>query len=254
LFVHVVSIAFWIGALPPLLSLMISKSRDCNQALERFSRFIPLPLAALVASGVVLAVFQVGQVNALWLTNYGRILSLKLAIVLGLFGLAAFNRLVLTPAWRREAPRARARFTSTVTAELILATLTFATVALWRFTPPPRTLAAASDQPVFTHIHTEKAMADVTVARSQSGLSRISIVLQTGNFQPLPAKEVTFAVSNPSAGIEPISRSATASADRGTWRIEDFMIPAQGYWNVNIEVLISDFEKLELAGEIEIRR
>jgi copper transport protein len=103
----------------------------------------------------------------------------------------------------------------TLRAELALIVLIFAIVALWRFPPPPRSLIAAREEPVFTHIHTEKAMADITIARSRAGLSRISIVLQTGDFRPLLAKEVTLLLANPAAGIEPISRPATPSPRQG---------------------------------------
>lgn len=253
LLVHVVSIAFWVGALAPLLSLMLAQHANCGPTLERFSRAIPLSLAALVASGVVLAVIQLGQVDALWLTGYGWVLSLKLAILLGLFCLAAFNRFVLTPAWRRKMEDVRPRFISTLRAELVFVVIIFATVALWRFTPPPRSLAAG-EAPVSTHIHTDKAMADVTIARNRSGQSRISIVLQSGDFRPLPAREVTLTLANPVTGIEAISRQASPLPDQGIWRIDNLMIPAPGNWTINVEVLISDFERIELKGEIEIER
>jgi copper transport protein len=255
LFVHVVCIAFWIGALAPLLTLMRSdRARECDQALERFSRVIPFPLAALVVTGGVLAVIQLDHVDALWLTNYGWVLGLKLLVLLGLFMLAAVNRFVLTPAWRRKSQDARPRFVRTLRAELALIVLIFAIVALWRFTPPPRSLIAAREEPVFTHIHTQKAMADITIARSRAGLSRISIVLQTGDFRPLSAKEVTLLLANPAAGIEPISRPATPSPDKDAWHVNDLMLPASGAWAINLEVLIDDFERIELVGEFDLRR
>jgi copper transport protein len=66
LFVHVVSIAFWIGSLVPLLALTLAGQH--RQALASFSRTIPIPLAALVASGAALAITQLGNYEALWST------------------------------------------------------------------------------------------------------------------------------------------------------------------------------------------
>jgi copper transport protein len=252
LFVHVACIAFWIGALVPLLSLMRSGEAGArDRVLKRFSRIIPVPLAALVASGAALAVIQLDRVDALWSTSYGWVLALKLALLLGLFGLAAVNRYVLTPAWHRASDNARPRFVRTLTAELAFAFLIFATVALWRFTPPPRSLAAARAEPVFLHIHAEKAMADITIAPSRT---KLSVVLQTGDFRPLPAKEVTVSVANPAAGIEPITRPAAPSPARDVWRVDDLTLPAAGVWSVTVEVLVSDFERIVLAGEFEIKR
>jgi copper transport protein len=216
LFVHMVCIAFWTGALVPLLALTLAGRH--GQALEAFSRAIPVPLAALVASGVVLAAIQLDHYEALWSTAYGQVLSLKLAILLGLLALAGMNRFVLTPALRSGSKRADRRFVGTVSAELALVLLILGTVAVWRFTPPPRSLAAAG--PAYTHIHTDRAMADVTIARASAGRSRISVLVQTPEFRPLPAKEVGLVLANPEAGIEPFSRTAKP-ADDGTWLIED---------------------------------
>jgi copper transport protein len=249
LFVHMVSIAFWTGALVPLLALTLAGRH--GHALESFSRAIPIPLAALVASGVLLAAIQLDHYEALWSTSYGQVLSLKLAILVGLLVLAGINRFALTPALRAGSKRADRRLVGTVSAELVLVLLILGTVAVWRFTPPPRSLAAAG--PVYTHIHTDRAMADVTVARVRGGRSRISVLVRTPDFRPLPAKEVGLVLANPEAGIEPFSRTAKP-ADDGTWLIEDVILPAQGTWAVTVEVLIGDFERLELTGNLVLKR
>lgn len=49
----------------------------------------------------------------------------------------------------------------------ILVLAIFALAALWRFTPPPRTLAIA--EPAQIHIHAPKAMADITVTPGRVG-------------------------------------------------------------------------------------
>jgi copper transport protein len=64
-------------------------------------------------------------------------------------------------------------------------------------------------------------------------------------------KEVTLVLSNPSAGIEPIRRSAVLSGEN-TWRIRDLVIPTAGRWSVRIDVLISDFELIRLEDSIDI--
>jgi copper transport protein len=250
LFVHVLGIAFWIGALVPLLALTLAGQH--GQALTSFSRAIPIPLAALIASGAVLAVIQLDHYDALWSTAYGQVLSVKLAIVLGLLVLAGVNRFVLTPALYSGSKRARRRFVGTLSAELALVLLVFGTVAVWRFTPPPRSLAAAG--PVYTHIHTDRGMADVTVTRGPAGRAGVTVFVQTPEFQPLRAKEVAVVLANADAGIEPFSRAAKPAHNEGMWVIEDVMLPAQGTWAVTVEVLISDFERLELTGNLVLQR
>ena len=49
-------------------------------------------------SGLALSIIQLGSVRALIETPYGILLSIKLALVILLLGLAALNRFVCTPA------------------------------------------------------------------------------------------------------------------------------------------------------------
>ena len=97
-FVHVVCVAFWVGALLPLIAAVRAGE---GAPLARFSRVIPYPLAALVLSGVILAVVQLDRVDALWTTSYGIVLSCKLAAVAALLALGLANRYVFVPRYER---------------------------------------------------------------------------------------------------------------------------------------------------------
>jgi copper transport protein len=70
----------------------------------------------------------------------------------------------------------------------------------------------------------------------------------------LRAKEITLVLANPDAGIEPISRTAMPAHDDGTWLIEGLILPTSGTWAVTVEVLISDFERIELTGNLVLPR
>src|SRR5262249_58962392 len=93
---HGICVAFGVGSRLPLYA-SVRKSSAAHEALARFSRVIPIPLALLVASGAWLAVVQLGRVDALWTTSYGKVLACKLVVVAGLLGLAALNRYRLVP-------------------------------------------------------------------------------------------------------------------------------------------------------------
>ncbi|OWJ56310.1 copper resistance CopC/CopD family protein [Inquilinus limosus] len=251
-FLHAVGIAFWAGALLPLGLLLRAGGPGATAALRRFSALIPVAVLPLAAAGILLAVVQLGQVSALWTTDYGRVFLVKLALALALFGLAALNR------WRLTAPaeagdgRATRRLARSVAIESALVLAIFAAAATWRFTPPPRALAEAAAQPASIHIHTAPAMADLTITPGRAGPVTASIVVLTGDFGPLDAKEVTLVLSNPAAGIEPIRRKAVQPGD-GTWRVDGLVIPVPGRWTVRVDVLISDFEIAKLEDVIDIR-
>ena len=102
----------------------------------------------------------------------------------------------------------------------------FALVAQWRFTPPPRSLAAATA--VSMHIHSEKAMAEIEIARDGPRGARVNVQVLDGAFRPLAAKEVTLVLGNEAAGIEPVRRRPSARGEVN-WLIEDLRIPLAGH-------------------------
>jgi copper transport protein len=247
-FVHVLCVAFWVGALAPLVGAV----RDGDgAALARFSRIIPYPLAALAVTGIALAFVQLDRVDALWTTNYGLVLSGKLALVLALLALAAANRFRLAPRFEAAGAIASRPLTMSIKAEWALAVLILALVAVWRFTPPPRALAAA--EPASIHFHGQRAMAQIDVVPVRARGARVTIDVLDGEFRPLDVKDVTLAFSNRSAGIEPLRRAATRGND-GLWRINGIHIPIGGRWRLRVEILVSDFDKVVLEDDVELPR
>ena len=251
-FLHGVGIAFWVGSLAPLGATLSLRSREAPTIVHRFSRAIPFAVVPLVAGGVLLAFVQVQSLHALWTTAYGQILLIKLALLLALFLLAIVNRFRLTEPAERGDTKAVLQLCRAIRFELILVLAIFSVAAVWRFTPPPRALAEATAAPVSMHIHTNKAMADLTITPGHAGPVDASIMIMTGDFGPLDAKEVTLVLSNPAAGIEQIKRPAR-KADDGTWRIDDLNLPLSGRWSVRLDILVSDFELMKLEDKVEIR-
>ena len=251
-FFHALGIAFWTGALPILAAALAQRRPDGLVVLHRFSRTIPLTVFPLIAAGVLLAFVQVQSLDALWTTLYGRILLIKLALLAILFAFASANRIWLTERAERGEAKAIDQLRQFITFEIILILAVFAVAAAWRFTPPPRALAEAAAAPLSIHIHTQRAMADLTITPGRGGPAVASIAIMTGDFGPLDAKELTLVLSNPGAGIEQITRPAAKLAD-GTWRVDGLNLPLPGRWSVRIDILVSDFELVKIEDNIEIR-
>jgi copper transport protein len=254
-FLHGGCIAFWVGSLIPLEAIVREPGRG-DRELARFSRIIPVPLAVLVATGCYLAWAELDRPDALWTTRYGEVLSGKLALVLVLLGMAAANRYVLVP--RLEAngahagePGAARRLAASIALETVIAFAILGTVALWRFTPPPRALIAA--EPASIHFHGGKAMAQIDVEPVRARGAAMSIEVLDGSYHPLAAKGVTIFLSNAAAGIEPVRRDAVSAGSAG-WRIDDLRIPVAGRWTLRVDILIDDFEKETLADDVLLPR
>jgi copper transport protein len=249
---HGMGIAFWVGALLPLAAAMKSESKEALSALHRFSRAIPLVLAAILLSGGFLAVVQVEHVEALRSTDYGRLLVAKLAAVAALLTIAAWNRFALTYQINQGQIEARLGLVRTIAAELMLMMIVLALVATWRFTPPPRALAVAAAQPAVLSFHTASAFATVAFTPARAGRVKASMLIMTGNYQPLQVKAVTLTIANQPAGVEPITRSAH-NPGGGSWTIDTLTIPLPGLWSARLEILTADDTIITLEDELEIR-
>lgn len=249
--VHVAAAAVWVGALVPLaLLLAAGASETATRALASFSRIVPWAVVALALTGGFLAAVQVRTPAALWETDYGRVLLAKLALVAAMLALAAVNRWRLTKPALAGDVAARRRLVRVIAVEAVLAVAVVGTLSLWRFTPPPRALAAAAAAPVEVHIHTDAGMATLTLTPGRAGPLAVEIALATADFGALPAKEVRVTFANAAAGIEPIRRPASEA--EGAWRIDGLTLPVAGVWTVRLDVLVSDFETLRLDGTVTL--
>ncbi len=251
-FVHGAGIGFWAGALVPLGLALRRQTADAVVFLRRFSLAILPVVAVLATAGIVLAVIQVQTPSALVGTAYGRLLLVKLALLVFLFTLAAVNRWKLTASAEAGATEVQRRLTRSISVEMLLVLAIFGVAAGWRFTPPPRALAIAAAQPVSVHIHTLQAMADLTITPGHAGQVGASMIIMTGDFGPLDAKEVTLVLSKPDSGIEPLKRAATKPGD-GSWRVDNLVIPVPGRWTVRIDILVSDFQIVKIEAPVDIR-
>jgi len=96
-YLHVAASSLWVGG---LLSLVILgrpsvagwRSAQFRTIGQRFSRLAGWSLLAVVLSGSYNAWVQVATPSGMWTTTYGRVLSIKLAIVVVLISLGAISR------------------------------------------------------------------------------------------------------------------------------------------------------------------
>ncbi|MDA9409427.1 copper resistance CopC/CopD family protein [Bradyrhizobium sp. CCBAU 45384] len=248
IFVHGLAVAFWIGALAPLATLVSKPTPALLPLLNRFSRIAMPVVAALALTGLTLAIIQLEKPSALIDTTYGLILSVKLALILSLLVLAALNRFRWTPALAKDR-RAASALKSSILLECGAALGIFAVVAGWRFTPPPRTMVP--ETPLAIHIHSDKAMFQVLVSPGKAGMDDFVLQLMTGEATPLKAKEATLTLSLPERGIEPMERDAELGPD-GYWHVGKVELPFAGRWHVRIDALVTDFEKVTLEDDLEV--
>lgn len=105
---HLIAGAVWLGGLVALLSLLrFRRRRDdvvgAGDAVARFSGLAGATLAAVMVAGLALGWIEVGGLEALRSTTYGRLLMAKVAVVGLVVAGAAWNRFRLVPVLGRLA-------------------------------------------------------------------------------------------------------------------------------------------------------
>ena len=266
LVLHVLCAAFWIGALPPLARRLWQLPPAASASLVgRFSHYAVAAVILLILAGLVMAAIQLRTPSALLETDYGRRLTAKLALVFGLLLLAAANKLWLTPRLARHDMSAAITLRRSIFLELTLVIgIVIATAAMGE-TPPPRALAEAmpmdhdmtmgeADQaPTGFSVATMAAnrTAIIAVTPAHAGPNHLAITLINSDGTVMVSREVSAWLSNPALGIEAAQYKATPTAP-GKYALAA-PLPVAGTWTVEIDALVSDFERAIFVTEIPIR-
>ncbi|WP_445680767.1 copper resistance CopC/CopD family protein [Radicibacter daui] len=265
-FLHSGAAAFWVGGLVVLLAALKGPADEARRLLAFFSRRIAPAIAVLIAGGATLTLLQLASPADLWRTGYGRLLSAKLVLVLVLLAIAAFNRWRLTsPALgggNAEACGARQTLKRIIGLELLLVAALLTVVAGWRFTPPPRALAAAEAATTAARL---TAQAPKQIALKAEGYTLyitfdegvttapmpVSAMLHDADDVMLDPMEIRLEFASPAAGIGALSRALAPSSD-GMWQLSDLQLPVPGLWQVKAAALISDFKQVRFEGEVQV--
>ena len=152
--VHLLAAGVWLGGLPPLAMLYGRRARGlCLSAIRiatgRFSTLGLICVGGIAVSGIANAWFTVGTIWLLFESAYGRLVLAKILLFAVMVGIAAVNRLILTPrlfgssldATSGDAGRTVRRLRRNAIIEAGLGLLVLAVVGLLGLCAPPTMVA-----------------------------------------------------------------------------------------------------------------
>jgi periplasmic copper chaperone A len=116
---------------------------------------------------------------------------------------------------------------------------------------PSAAVTAQPGESFFTHLHTEKAMANVTVSPGRAGPVVITIQLETADELPLQAKSLSVTLTNATASAEPQVAQAERTDD-DQWQAR-MSAPSPGRWMLGLGISISDTDEVNIESPILIR-
>lgn len=111
--------------------------------------------------------------------------------------------------------------------------------------------AATDDDSFFTHLHTEKAMANVTVSPGRAGPVEIAIQLETTDETPLTVKAVSVTLVDAQTGrkLAPVEASRDGEDN---WHVKVAQL-TPGRWMLGLGISISEADHVSIESPILIK-
>jgi copper transport protein len=259
---HVLAASAWIGGLAFVLTALWRARGErwplASRAAPRFSVLAVVSVTALLIAGVVSGFLEVRSWAALWETTYGRLLLAKVALVLPVLALGAFNNRVSVPRLHTGVATAleRRRFLRATAAELTLVAAVVAVTAVLVAEPPAKAQAAAEAEsgPVSRDAFVHPFEIDVTVDPGRTGPNEMHVYLLnhlTG--QPAKVAEVRLSASLPAAGLGPL-RLRAVPAGPGHVLVPAATFPLAGLWTLRLDIRRGEFDQRSTTLTIPIRK
>jgi copper transport protein len=111
--------------------------------------------------------------------------------------------------------------------------------------------AATDDDSFFTHLHTEKAMANVTVSPGRAGPVEIAIQLETTDETPFAARAVSVTLVDTQSGrkLAPVEASRDGE---DSWHVKVAQL-TPGRWMLGLGISISEADHVSVESPILIK-
>jgi len=135
LMVHVLSLSLWCGGITALVLLGMIDRRSLPVAVPRFSTMALWCAVAVAISGVVNASVRLGSPTDLVTTWYGRLVLIKLALIVVLSGFGLWYRRRILPSLVSDATRTL--FLRVAAVEVVVMAATVGVAVALSKTPPP---------------------------------------------------------------------------------------------------------------------
>jgi copper transport protein len=238
---HVLAVGFWMGGLVGLLVTLGRRLPDeaTARVAKRFSWIATVGIATVAGTGVLRAVSEVGTVDALFSSDFGRLLIAKTALLLVLALLGAVNHFRNVPA----AGRALTGLRRVGSVEILVGGTVVLLAATLVNVAPPSSVAAAGPTP-----SPSPAPAPLVVSGSDFGTSvRLSLEISPGltgfnafkatvtdydTGAPVAADGVTLRFSIPARTDVGSSRLDLAPTGAGVFSATGGNLSLDGAWQV----------------------
>ncbi len=258
--VHLAAMSLWLGGLVVLVGFLLrqAKPKELTAILPVWSRWAAYAVGAIVLTGTVQALVQIGSWGALVGTTYGRLVLLKIALLGLVLVIAAFARRLV----RGENPAAGAgRLRRTILAELAIAVVVLtATSALVQTTPARNAQSPAAAAQTGTGPYDAKLTSphrlysvEVQLEPPHVGTNELHVFAYTLAGATLQVVEWKATMALPEKGIEPFGVSLVPAGEPATHAFGQVQLDYPGTWELRVTLRTTEFDQDTVTLQIPIR-
>ena len=259
--IHLFGASFWFGALYPLFKT--AGTTDATQAgvvMTKFSVWAMFSVGLIILSGLAISFVQVESPSKLLGNAYGAGLVRKLVLVAIILGLAAYNKLVLTPALEKGDATASHRIRRTIRIEIVVYVLILGAAMSLTLTTPPRAIMAPGaggmammNEGFKATVQANGYTVDLDITPAKAGENMIMATIKDKDGQVISTlADLEITGNLPAAGISDVFVKGQNTGN-GMWHFmfKEMIIP--GDWKLKVDAFINDFDKVTFETTVPIK-
>ena len=255
---HVAAASVWVGGLAFTVVALLRAGDDrwplASRAVPLFSRLAVVSVATLILAGSLRGYEEVRAWHGLWDTTYGKLLLTKIALVLPLLGLGAYNNRYAVPRLRRQIASLaeQRRFLRAAGAELaIMAVIVGVTAVL--VTEPPAKASIKPPKLFATTAPIGELEVNMVIEPARTGPNVIHLYFFTKAGVPANVDAAKLSATLPSENIGPL-RFQLQKLVPSHYTVNGAVFPLPGDWQVTIEARRGEFQSLTQTVSVPIRK
>tara|TARA_A100000164_G_scaffold120990_1_gene106940 strand:+ start:871 stop:1731 length:861 start_codon:yes stop_codon:yes gene_type:complete len=122
IYIHLIGISYWIGSFLPLLNIgNMGNKVELYDVAMKFGKLAVAYILFLLVAGLFSSYILLGNLNLLFMSNYGNILLMKMVFVILLLGLGALNKYRLVPSIKDNFGDSKKKLTRSISIEIVFA-------------------------------------------------------------------------------------------------------------------------------------
>ena len=256
--VHVSAASCWVGGLAfTVLALMLAGADRwplASRAVPRFSILAIVSVVALIAAGSLRGYEEVRAFHGLWDTTYGKLLLAKIALVLPLLGLGAYNNRYAVPRLKRQIASVieQRRFLRVAWAELAIMAVIIGVTAVLVTEPPAKASVSAPKYATDT-VPLGPLELNYIVEPAKTGPNTIHLYFfRPKSGFPASVDDAKLSVTLPSRGLGPL-RIPLQRIVPSHYTTSSGVFPEPGDWQATVEVRKGAFNSYTQTVTVPIR-